>query len=186
MFAEGGDLCGQSRIDQRQSIFVAKQVNRIFRYTKTLDLCLPRPPKHGCRKYAGRERDQGVWDFVEKRDDPANQARRPRQRSCPVRICHASPSSARPLIMAIASREKSAARFFARSKSAPAATAAPAASPSEFLSARISRKIRSPEDRRRTSTSYSGRTISASSPCQSPTGTGSTAPEFIAKIVTIG
>lgn len=55
MLGQGGNFCRQSRIDHRQSIFVAKQIDRILRDVKTLDLGLPRAPKHGGRKDAGRK-----------------------------------------------------------------------------------------------------------------------------------
>src|ERR1700730_1335777 len=77
VLGEGSNICCQSWIDQRQSILVLKQCDRILRHVKTLDFCLPRPPKYGGWKYPGRKRDQGMGGLVQNCNHGTNRAHEP-------------------------------------------------------------------------------------------------------------
>src|SRR5580704_16282046 len=164
MLAERGDFRGELRIDPRQRIFVAKQRNRTVRHMRTFDLGLTRPPEHGGRKNARRERNQRLWNLIQDGGGGEHRAGQPRWLACMGcgNAGHGSGTSKGSLVVSMASPAKSAAILAARSKLAFAASAAAATSPSGFRAARLCIKVWAPGGRRRTSTSKPGRETSAS------------------------
>src|ERR1019366_386498 len=188
MLAESGDFRGQRGIDQRQRIFLAKQVNRAVRHMPAFDLGLPRPPENGGRKNPRRERDQGLRNLVQDGGCGEHRAGQPPCLACMGwgNAGHGSGTSTVSWFVAMASPAKSAARLAARSKRVCAASAKAAATPSGSPAARLCKKVLAPGGKRRSSISSPERQTSASSPRQSVTGASSISPEFIAQIVTIG
>ena len=68
MFGKGREVRCDHGVDQRQLVFLAKQIDRIIGKMPAFKLGLSRLPEHCSREDAGGERDQRIGDLIQEGD----------------------------------------------------------------------------------------------------------------------